>query len=96
MRRKVKRAKNRSGKFPCEICKNPNFLVEHHINGRDIPNANHPSNLVSICSNCHMLIHSGKIIIEKWVVTSEGRILFWHPVEESSFTGEDSSPHIIP
>lgn len=84
-----------SGKCKCEICGNSEILINHHIKGRDIPNANHKSNLCLICSNCHMGIHYGNIIIEKWVMTSCGNQLFWHKKGENSFTGEDSTPPIL-
>lgn len=84
-----------SGCSCCEICKNPNILVTHHINGREIPNANHPSNLVNICANCHNDIHYGKIIVEKWVMSTGGPILFWHKKGEASITGEDSTPNLL-
>lgn len=84
-----------SGKKRCEICNNQEILVTHHINGRKIPKPNHKSNLVDICSNCHMEVHYGKIIIEKWLMTSEGFKLYWHKEGEESFTGEDSSPNLL-
>lgn len=84
-----------SGVMPCEVCKQPNILVTHHINGREIQNAEHQSNKVNICANCHNEIHYGKIIVEKWVMTSGGPQLFWHKKGEASFTGEDSTPNLL-
>lgn len=89
------RASNRSGRSPCDICSNLEILEQHHINGRDIPNPNHPSNLASICSNCHTKIHYGKIIIERWIQTSDGLKLYWHNKDEEGFTGEDSKPKLL-
>lgn len=86
---------NRSGKIKCGICDQQTFLEVHHINGRDIPNPNHPSNLVNICPTCHSEIHWEKIIIEGWAYTTSGRELFWHKKGEGNFTGKESSPPLI-
>jgi uncharacterized protein YlaI len=86
---------NRSGKQKCPICKRSEILVEHHIEGRNIPNANHPSNLAYICPNDHQRIHEGLIVIERYVRTSGGLELLWHEASEESFTGEDAKPYII-
>lgn len=93
MYRKQRRKINASGNYPCEICQEPHFLVQHHIQGRDIKNAHRPNNLANICSNCHLKIHKGEIIVEKRVMTTLGEILLWHFAEASSITGEDSHPH---
>ena len=92
---KKRKVVNRSGKAPCQICKEPHILHTHHIEGRDVPNANHPSNLVDICANCHNDIHWGNIIVERWVMTSNGLELFWHKKGEESFSGDVAVPHII-
>jgi len=90
MRKKTRKVINRSGHGECSICKEEAPLVEHHIRGRKIPNANHPSNLCSVCPNCHSKVHLGMIIIEKWCGTMSGTELFWHKKGEESFTGEDA------
>jgi len=95
MTKKTKKIANRSGKKECPVCKKPNILVSHHINGRDIPNCNHPSNLTDICSNCHTKIHHGHIVVEGWFQTSMGKELLWHSVDEESFTGKDAKPYLI-
>lgn len=86
---------NRSGRFPCDLCSELEILEQHHINGRDIPNPNHPSNLCNICSRCHTKIHYGRIIIERWVQTSGGLELIWHRKNEEGLTGEDSKPKLL-
>lgn len=95
MSRNMRRLVNRVGYKPCDICGNAGILVTHHIRGRDIPHCNHKSNLADICSNCHMDCHSGKIIIEKWMNSTDGLILLWHKAGEPSITGDDSVPHQI-
>jgi len=95
VKKKNRKVINRKGGSCCDICKEPHILVSHHINGRDIPNANHPSNLCNICSNHHAEIHYGNIIVEKWLMTSDGMRLFWHKKGEASFTGEDSTPNLL-
>ena len=93
MYRKLRRKLNSSGKQTCEICKEQNFLVQHHIQGRDVKNPNKHYNLANICNNCHFKVHRGDIIIEKRVMTTMGEVLLWHFHTDPSITGEDSHPH---
>ena len=95
MKTKTRKIKNRSGKFPCDICTNPEFLETHHIEGRNIPNSDHQSNLADICANCHTKVHRGLIVIEKWTYTTNGVELLWHNSDEESFTGEIAKPYLI-
>jgi hypothetical protein len=93
--KKTRKLQNVSGKMPCPICQIKNFLVIHHINGRDIPQAEFDHNLASICPSCHTKVHYGEIIIEKWIMGSNGKELIWHRKGESSITGEDSNPPLL-
>jgi hypothetical protein len=70
-------------------------LVQHHIRGREIPNANSPNNLANICGSCHNNIHNGIVIIENRMLTSNGYQLIWHHYKEISITGNDAKPWII-
>ena len=94
--KKTRTKQNKTGKHPCDICTEPNYLDAHHILGRKIPNFNHSSNIASVCQNCHRKIHKGDIIVEKWVMSSSGLQLLWHCQEDDSFTDEDSIPYLIP
>ena len=94
MQRKTRRKLNSTGIQPCEICREQTFLVQHHIQGRNIPNPHKHNNLANICSNCHLQIHKGEIVIEKRVMTTIGEVLLWHLKTDFSITGEDSSPYI--
>ena len=76
--KRIRKIANRSGLQPCVICGNQEILVEHHIEGREIYNPNHISNLCYLCDNCHRKIHNGIINIEGWYTTTKGRELFWH------------------
>ena len=96
IKKETRRKINRSGKQPCEICGSISILVSHHISGRDIPDANKWWNLANLCPNCHMLIHSGEIIISEWASTTNGRELLWHHKNQKSLTGEDATPYLIP
>lgn len=87
MNRKRRRHLNATGKLPCEVCKEQHFLVQHHILGRDINNPNTHNNLANVCSNCHLKIHRGEIIIEKRAMTTCGHMLLWHYKETESITG---------
>ena len=96
IKKATRRKINRSGKYPCTICGQTSILVEHHISGRDIPDANKWWNLAAVCDNCHKKLHSNIIIIEKWASTTSGRKLLWHYKNEKSLTGQDSTPYLIP
>ena len=93
--KKSKRKANRSGKCPCDICKEPQILEEHHIRGRKIPLANARSNKTYICANCHNKVHYGLIVIEGWVMTTSGAELVWHKEGEEGLTGSDAKPHVF-
>ena len=87
---------NKSRRAKCEICSTKTFLEIHHIEGREIPNFNNPSNLSSICPNCHNEIHMGYLVLEGWFKTTSGKELLWHTNDEESFSGTDIVPYIIP
>ena len=95
IRNKVLKEKNRSGKAACELCGDEDFLEDHHIRGREIPEANHPSNIASICSRCHSKIHYGAIVVEGKIMTTDGVELIWHKKGEESLTGDDAKVHLI-
>ena len=96
IKNKLRKKMNRSGHEYCSICHQQTILVEHHINGRKIPNANHDDNLASLCDSCHRLVHEKLTIIEGWFMTTEGRKLFWHKKNDENFTGSITHPYIIP
>jgi len=91
---KIRKALNSSGKQKCDICENNEILEIHHINGRDIENAEAQYNLANICPNCHNKVHWGKIIIEKWITGTKGLELLWHFKNDMPFE-EVSKPYII-
>ena len=93
--KKTRKAMNRSCKAECPICSQKTPLEEHHIQGRKIQNADHESNLCSICPTCHTKIHMGLLILEGWFTTTKGKELFWHKPEQESFTGEKKIPYIM-
>jgi hypothetical protein len=95
MNRKIQRKINESGEKECDICGNKEILEIHHIQGKKIYKPNRQSNLANICSNCHTKIHYGQVIIEKWVDSTEGRILIWHFKGEPNLTGDESKPYLI-
>lgn len=95
MSKKNIKQRNASGKHQCDICNGTEFLEEHHIRGRKIPNFDQPFNIANICANCHFKIHKGEYIIENWISSTNGRILLWHKKDEQSLTGNDAVPHII-
>lgn len=94
--KRLRKKVNRSRTKPCDICEKKDRLEEHHLRGRKIPDPNHPSNICAICSSCHTLIHEGIIIIEDWMLTSEGRKLIWHSVDKKSVSGKNAESYIVP
>lgn len=92
----LRKVANRSGSRPCAVCGVSRILVEHHLRGREIPNANAPSNVCNVCDNCHRDLHEGRIVIEGFFVTTTGRKLFWHCAGETGVTGESVRPYLIP
>ena len=89
IRQKTRKKMNRSGKSICPICKNEEFLEEHHLEGRDKDYSNKTFNKANICSNCHTRIHELDIVVEGWFMTSEGLQLLWHKQGDDSFTGKE-------
>lgn len=85
-----------SGENKCPIDEFYNGpLVRHHINGRNVQNADGDWNIVYVSPNTHRLIHEGEVILEGWFQSTSGRILLWHKKNEPSITGRDTHPHII-
>ena len=80
----------RSGIQTCPISGYTGPLVEHHINGREVRDAEGEWNRVWLSPNMHELVHLGRLIIEGWFKTTSGRELIWHYADEESITGEDS------
>jgi len=93
--RKAQKLLNKSGNGVCEICNEPNFLVEHHIRGRKITNPNSSSNIANICSNCHTRVHHGIVVVENRHLTTDGYILIWHYYKDKSITNEDAKPYLL-
>jgi Zn-finger protein len=77
MKKILRKKQCNSGLMPCSICQIPEYLIEHHINGRKIPDFDAEWNKCYICSNCHNKIHRGLIIVEGWLMTSESKKLFY-------------------
>jgi len=84
----------RSGIAECPISGYRGPLVEHHINGRDIKDAESEWNKVWVAPNVHDMIHRGEIIVEGWFMTTDGRMLVWRRREEAGITGAVSTPPI--
>ena len=79
----------------CEICKKEPATDVHHIQFQC--NADHhnmighihkdvQSNLVSVCKHCHIEIHRGSIVIDKYVHSSRGIILMFEYVSPTEHT----------
>jgi hypothetical protein len=69
----------------CEICdlaEAPVLHVHHIIPRHDPRSTEHLNNLVTVCANCHHMIHRTRIICEGWYNTSSGRRFFWRRAGE--------------
>lgn len=79
MTKKAIRKWRRSGTRPCDVCGQVRLLVEHHIGGRNIRNAEAAWNRAAICATCHDEVHATppRKIIKEWAMTTKGRKLLW-------------------
>ena len=84
----------RSGTERCPIKDTVGPLVEHHIRGHDVPDADAPWNVAWISPDAHDEVHSDppKIIIEGWAMTTDGRQLLWHRAGEQPVTTDARPP----
>lgn len=92
MIKEARKSLNRSGIEKCQCCEEPNILIEHHINGRNIPDFDKFWNLCYICANCHNKVHFGLILIEGWFMTTNGLQLIWRHVQDKPITGSVTTP----
>nr|YP_009417044.1 MutS-like protein [Eugorgia mutabilis]AST14034.1 MutS-like protein [Eugorgia mutabilis] len=74
----------------CEICGAPAEAI-HHIQPKKLRNIklNRRSNLVPVCSSCHLDIHKNKISILGWKRTPGHKKLYWVYINESSDSGTE-------
>nr|YP_009737730.1 DNA mismatch repair protein MutS [Plumarella spinosa]YP_009738159.1 MutS-like protein [Plumarella adhaerans]QHW07020.1 DNA mismatch repair protein MutS [Plumarella spinosa]QIB71465.1 MutS-like protein [Plumarella adhaerans] len=76
----------------CEICGAPAEAI-HHIKpkrcGGHSFNLNRRSNLVPVCSSCHLDIHRNKISILGWKRTPAHKKLYWADLNESLDSGTE-------
>ncbi len=47
----------------CQLCGSTNWLEIHHIVYRSEGGSNDERNLIRLCKNCHIMVHSNK---KKW------------------------------
>jgi hypothetical protein len=74
--------------FLCEICQGTySKLVTHHIQSKSKNGSNKKNNLTTICPNCHMLIHTNKIVLEGKFLTTSGMKVVWRIPETETVTG---------
>lgn len=84
VRTKASRYNSRVYMDECDVCRKPCEEVHHIGQQKDadadgfLPNhvhKDHKSNLMRVCAACHDAIHSGSILVEGYVTTSEGVVL---------------------
>jgi len=66
----------------CDICGNSENLETHHIvqqkefkQKKNSKLKNHPSNLIILCSSCHDKIHNEDIVIDDYILSSNGKMI---------------------
>ena len=102
-----KQSKYNSKKFVslCEVCKLNNATDTHHIKFQCIANENDiidhynkdsKFNLVGLCKECHNEVHSNppKLVIEGYIMTSEGVELKWYKKNNKSLSDIDNKGKI--
>lgn len=92
----------------CKICGSNENLETHHINFQKdcdltvangiVKNKKHltknsEANLITLCGRCHDLIHSGDLVLDKYIMTSEGKTLL---VKEPKESNEKIKPKKVP
>jgi hypothetical protein len=70
-------------------------LERHHIRGRKVKDYNKPWNVVYLSPNSHTLVHEGKIIIERWIMTTEGKELIWRNAGDDMVSCMNEAVHIV-
>lgn len=45
----------------CALCDNPKGIQIHHLYPRSLGGADHPMNLITLCTECHFAIHGSAI-----------------------------------
>nr|UKP88022.1 MutS-like protein [Parisis sp. ANT113] len=77
----------------CEICGAPAEAIHHikpkKLHGGHPLNLNRRSNLVPVCSSCHLDIHRNKISILGWKRTPIHKKLYWAYLNESLDSGTE-------
>ncbi len=63
----------------CEICSESDIILDrHHITSKTNGGTNEPSNIVSLCCNCHRRVHMGMFVLEGRFLTTDGYELIYH------------------
>lgn len=52
--------------YTCQICGSKNDVEGHHIIDCQFSGAAATDNIISLCHNCHNLVHSGKLNLFKF------------------------------
>ena len=57
----VRKAVYKRDGYRCALCDNPRGLQIHHYCPRSQGGCNHPMNLITLCWNCHAIIHGTRL-----------------------------------
>ena len=96
MKKYLRKIISNTGFKPCEICEQPELLVEHHINGRKISDFDADWNKCYICPNCHNKVHRNLITVEGRFQTTDGYKLLHHGTTSSECPNPPYSTSRLP
>lgn len=50
--------------YMCRKCNGENGISPHHVIFRSKSRNHHPDNLITLCFDCHRMVHDGKLIVK--------------------------------
>lgn len=70
----------------CLFCKEDDYTIldAHRIVPGTEGGEYHNENILTVCANCHRLIHSGSIVIDRKYLSTNGKLIvhYWRGEEE--------------
>ena len=58
---KAQRAGRKRDGYVCQICGSPDHTEGHHLIDYRYGGAANKENIITLCHNCHQLVHKGKL-----------------------------------
>lgn len=67
----VRKAIYKRDGYMCALCGDTRYLQVHHYIKRSAGGCDHPMNLVTLCSQCHGIIHGNLPPVADWLTPEE-------------------------